>query len=337
MDSGLAALLVGLLVRSVAGHGSMTQPIPRNGRDMQPIMDLNHSGCTLPDDIHHSVWDHQTSACYQHMMWYCATDHVKCQSEPGPPSIPESMYTSSPGFPASGLPVALRPWRAAGSTVPASPCGVKEGTFENGLNLQKTPRDTWYLGVPVKVAHSIGANHGGGYSWRLCPDSSLTPSTPPEEAEKCFQQHHLPFADGESIVQWRDGSSKTIDAMTTTTGTVPTGSQWRRNPIPSTEYCAMWGCNCSWLDGPQFWKGTDCPAFKPPCDGCWGGVVDATNGNSNSGHEDFSVFDNVFVPEDWQEGDYVLQWRWDTESLPRNQVWTNCADITVKNKGMMLV
>lgn len=339
MESYSSALLLAVLVGGVAGHGSMTQPVPRNGRDHQPFMDLSNSGCTLPDDTHHSVPDHQNSPCYDHMKWFCAADHTgpaNCKSFPAPPSIPESMYSSSPHFPIDPADVKQRrPWRSAGSTVPASPCGMREGSTQDGLDLQKTlPRDIWYLGDKQPVAHSIGANHGGGYSWRLCPDADLTNTTSPEDAENCFQRYPLPFADNKSTVQWRNGSKKEIDAMTTSIGTFPAGSQWRRNPIPSTEFCAATYCNCSWLDGTdKFWKDSDCPAFQPPCDGCWGGVVDATGGKSNSGHEDFSVFDTVLVPEDWQEGDYVLQWRWDTESLPHSQVWTNCADISVKKKG----
>jgi len=59
-------------------------------------------------------------------------------------------------------------------------------------------------------------------------------------------------------------------------------------------------------------------------------------GLDNSLHDDFSVLDNVTVPD--LEGDFVLQWRWDTESLGGyQQVWTNCADITIVAAGQDLV
>jgi len=190
--------------------------------------------------------------------------------------------------------------------------------------MPKTPRDVWRKGQAVSVGHSIGANHGGGYSWRLCPDSVSLAD--PTAAENCFRQHPLAFADEVHTVQWRNGTKLTINATQTSSGMTPAGSQWRRNPIPSLEFCGVGVCNqCG--GGP----GAVCPAFKPPCPGCWGGVVDSQQGKGNSLHEDFSVLDRVTVPAGLPDGDYVLQWRWDTETLcGQFQVWTNCADITIQ-------
>jgi len=337
------ALMLVLLVRGVTGHGSMDKPIPRNGRDTLPWMDLNQSGCTMPpNDRSHSVPQHQDSPCYKHMQWFCATDDSvpPCATPPGPASaqFPEWMYSSPPNWkPASDHVHARRPWRAPGTAVPASPCGMHQGTYPvvNGLSLPPTPRERWQAGTTVIVSHSIGANHGGGYSWRLCrDDGNLTKSTPPDVAEKCFQQNPLRFADKVHIVRWRNGTKVSIPAMQTDIGTVPAGSQWRRNPIPATGFCGEWHCSCTWIEG---WEKRFCPAFQPPCEGCWGAVVDAQGGKSNSGNEGFSVLDKVIVPEGLPAGSYALQWRWDTESLPHQQVWTNCADITVENKAVMLV
>lgn len=250
------------------------------------------------------------------------------------------MYSSPPGwYPDSNA----RPWRAPGTAVPASPCGNNQvNSAQTGLMLPPTPREIWQAGSIVNVSHSIGANHGGGYSWRLCrDDGNLTKDTPPDVGENCFRQNPLRFADERHIIRWRNGKEQEIPAMQTDIGTVPAGSQWRRNPIPATEFCDMWGCDCKWTEGwsakGEGWSDVFCPAFEPPCDGCWGAVVDAHNGKANSGHEDFSVLDYVIVPEGQPAGNYVLQWRWDTESLPGQQVWTNCADIAVENKAAMLV
>merc|ERR1712070_457956 len=39
----------------------------------------------------------------------------------------------------------------------------------------------------------------------------------------------------------------------------------------------------------------------------------------------FSVMDEVKVPEHFEEGEYLLSWRWDCEQSP--QIWQQCADI----------
>lgn len=272
------------------------------------------------------------------MKWFCGSiaSPVNCTTEPAMPSIPEEMYSSPPEFawgggtyPSNPCPGCNKiPWRSAGSSVPASPCGVFENDHsKDGRSLPQTlPRIEWISGETAVVAHSISANHGGGYSWRLCPAS--VDLSDPQKAEDCFRQHPLSFADDSHTIHWSGNLTnwpdKPIPAKQTSSGTTPSGSMWRRNPIPSLEFCGVSACKC-----PPGWE-APCPAFEPPCDSCWGGVVDAQAGAGNSHHEDFEVQDTVRVPH-FAWGDYTLQWRWDTESLPGyQQVWTNCADITIK-------
>ena len=70
------------------------------------------------------------------------------------------------------------------------------------------------------------ANHGGGYSYRLCPATQA-----PTEA--CFQAHALRFAgDRQTIVNVSGDVVATIPAVRLDVGTQPAGSQWARNPIP---------------------------------------------------------------------------------------------------------
>lgn len=148
---------------------------------------------------------------------------------------------------------------------------------------------------------AIWTNHGGGYAWRLGPASQ--PLT-----EDCFQQHPMQFADDQTVLQYNDGTpTVTIPAMTTATGTQPVNSQWRRNPIPSLEFPGFIGK----------------PAFTPPCNGCQGSKSPVQVEGNKGLH--FSLVDKVLVP-DLPDGDYVLQWRWDTEDQAQ-QVWTNCADV----------
>jgi hypothetical protein len=77
------------------------------------------------------------------------------------------------------------------------------------------------------VAWAITANHGGGYAYRLCPTGETGLS------ESCFQQNHLAFAgDTTSIVDPRGVVVAKAPAVRTTSGTVPAGSEWARNPFP---------------------------------------------------------------------------------------------------------
>jgi hypothetical protein len=83
--------------------------------------------------------------------------------------------------------------------------------------------------------HSITANHGGGYAYRLCPANAA-----PTEA--CFQAHHLQFADETTDVQHLNGKRETIASLNFTT---PAGAQWKRNPIPkSTDQFPAPCANC---------------------------------------------------------------------------------------------
>ena len=71
--------------------------------------------------------------------------------------------------------------------------------------------------------------------------------------------------------------------------------------------------------------------------GFWGfGVPDlALGGNSkelqklidSEGDNSFNIVDQVQVPEG-RTGDFVFQWRWDSEQTA--QVWTQCAVVTIE-------
>ena len=152
----------------------------------------------------------------------------------------------------------INPWRApgtAGRGNPAfQPCGVNSGWASpnpvrgsagpaasgalplgaNGTDLPPVgPPTVWQAGKTAEVEFSIYANHAGGYAYRLCKaDAAGVPT------EECFQAGHLAFASNTTKIVYQDGSKApfTIPARTTSTGTWPTGSQWRLNPIPM--------CNC---------------------------------------------------------------------------------------------
>lgn len=162
----------------------------------------------------------------------------------------------------------------------------------------------------MKVAFGIFINHGGGYAYRLCPANE-------PQMEACFQRNHLKFAgdictgttcEGTSVIHFPfNGKNVTIPALSTTKGTLPVGSAWRRNPIP--------------LGPPGIGHGQG--LFPPPCDGC------------NGDFRDFSVIDEVEVPASLAPGNYTLSWRWDTEETP--QIWNNCGDVEVTMGQPMVV
>lgn len=144
------------------------------------------------------------------------------------------------------------PWRSPGTAGRGNPmfqpCGVNSGSspdfpdppaggqpqFANGTDLPPVgPATVWKANSVVEAEWSIYANHGGGYSFRLC---KKVPGQ--AETEACYQKIPLDFADDLTTIKYYDGSRSpfTINATTTNVGTFPTGSQWRKNPIPM--------CNC---------------------------------------------------------------------------------------------
>jgi len=145
------------------------------------------------------------------------------------------------------------PWRSPGTAGAGnpnfSPCGINSGASADqplpfskgqprggsGSNLPPTPmaqRPSWKAGSEQMVEFSIYANHGGGYSYRLCKDDG-NPMT-----EDCYQKMPLDFATDMSTVHYWDGSKDDIkiQAVSTKIGTFPKGSMWRKNPVPM--------CNC---------------------------------------------------------------------------------------------
>jgi hypothetical protein len=81
------------------------------------------------------------------------------------------------------------------------------------------------------VTWSIRNNHGGGYSYRLCPlpEGNFTDLT-----EACFQEHPLDFVEDEQSIVFPDGTTNKLNASQTTfvtEGTTPPGSMWSMIPM----------------------------------------------------------------------------------------------------------
>jgi len=83
----------------------------------------------------------------------------------------------------------------------------------------------------------LTANHGGGYSYRLCRVPEFDPIT-----EECFQKIPLSFVGDTQEFryagQWIPGAPVyTVPTMKVNQGTHPPGSEWIRLSIPACRYC----------------------------------------------------------------------------------------------------
>jgi len=243
------------------------------------------------------------------------------------------------------------PWSAPGSAPIFSPCGAgggnpngcPEGSSQGigedcpggGYSYGPLAEDfyvspgfpdvittEWKVGSVVEAAWGTVANHGGGYSYRICkvPQEGMGALT-----EECFQQTPLEFSGDMQWVQFGDDVSTKIEfeAHRTKEGTFPEGSEWTRNPIPNCLYTAdpgpdgyygLYDVNCT--------LGTQ---FPPPAPGLFGYAQKPAPYYTPTFA--FSIVDQLAVPSDITPGEYVLSFRWDCEQT--SQVWNQCASIKI--------
>jgi len=273
----------------VTGHGLMSWPLPR-----QPNVPGIKEGAPR-------------KCMFEACGWYTDKTNI-----PGETEIcdPKFLTTVSTPKPCSKVPIEdltkSCPWRAPGTATMMSPCGTAHDGRRLGINGTDlppvSPRTVWHRGENPVVTTSQMADHGGGYSFRLCPAKKAP-------AEDCFQAHHLLFANSKTTVRFVNGTDLEIPVKRYTD---KRGRQWAMNPIPS---CGV---------PPPFTKPyVQVNAFTPPFP--LHGVV-----NTNNGEWKFSLIDQLVIPKDLPNGDYLLSWRWDCEATA--QVWSNCADITIAER-----
>lgn len=258
---------------------------------------------------------------------------------PGEPTLPFEARTVNLNY-TSGPKDWTRkmPWRWPGSSaVLGSGCGVAGGGDmwnpnggwpATGMKLGQDPLDVlpksdhptkWAAGSVVHVAFGVWANHGGGYSYRLCKN------VPGKVTEECFQTTPLDFVGKKSWLQHINGSYRAeIPRVTVTKGTFPAGSQWARIPFPECsdprddgdqpQYKASFGDICNHFQYPEPIPNTH-------------GFGHNNNTKVEDGFHDYSVVDKVRIPDDLDAGDYLISWRWDAEQT--HQIWQNCADVTI--------
>jgi len=253
------------------------------------------------------------------------------------------------------------PWRAPGKAPVMDSCGIASGFanppqpyveiprgYSGGAKgsevLQATAATYWKAGGTAEVGWGMSAQHGGGYSYRLCPKNSKL-------NEECFQSNTLSFTNKNSSIHFDDGSHADIQ-IPTKTYVAPDGTQWRTNPIPG---CACDnGLSCGGKDfleksriagnhshgaslyvegscSGQYPKSTVYQRHGSATSDCPRGTMfeagfdQFTQGFLVGASNKFSVMDEVQVPN--KPGEYVLGWRWDCEET--DQVWTSCADIVI--------
>ncbi|OEU12076.1 hypothetical protein FRACYDRAFT_244311 [Fragilariopsis cylindrus CCMP1102] len=223
---------------------------------------------------------------------------------------------------------------------PAGTLGSTVLSSAVNMQMQNAQRDSvaaypvvWTAGEIVEGAYNVGANHGGGHQYRLCPVENLNNNT---LDESCFQSTVMEFANDKSlfIAMADDGTvtvNITFDAMDinddNTDGVMPKGSTWRKIGIPP---CAGWkiGDETKCTRGPQF---TD--HAPPGYYGKGGSYPVANSPDLQAVLSSWKVVDKLKVPEGLS-GDYVVSWRWDSEQTP--QVWTQCAIVTIVDPENML-
>ena len=215
-------LVFSLSALGTAGHGSLVTPRPRNSVDYlvgvneQSCANLTGGNCTNGQA---AFWYSQgcTIGCQE-------CDHVSGRRQTDVCGLGTAATVNNPSerslnrAAAAGSPEDIykhNPWRAPGLAPVADACGLAGGTPwgadapEEGVYINTTyahhgmrgstllPMPTgavWQIGGTATVSWNIRNNHGGGYSYRLCPSSE--PLT-----EACFQAHPLRFVrDAHSLV-----------------------------------------------------------------------------------------------------------------------------------------
>eukprot|EP00756_Hemistasia_phaeocysticola_P013678 Hpha_TRINITY_DN15295_c2_g4::TRINITY_DN15295_c2_g4_i2::g.68426::m.68426 len=373
----------------VSGHGAMVSPLSRNAVDS--LVGVNTQTCSniTGDKCNNgqaSFWYSQ--GCFigcpvcdnnsgRRQTDLCGSGKKQTLTDPkywsvnrdAVPFSPQDIYQHNP-------------WRAPGSAPVMDACGLAGGTFSRQSGAEAgdytetkfakhgdvgtevlgpipgyTP-PVYKVGGKAEVTWSIRNNHGGGYSYRLCP----LPDDFRELSEACFQANPLDFVEDEQAIVFPNGTTLPLQAHQrtfVTEGTQPPGSMWAMIPMPPTllgpccipgpndtattpngclahekSYCGASNFSDVCKPCPQT-PGSDCSRcdqvgkvlpgrYKRPGVPQFPPPCEDCEGVNWNG---FSVRDVVKIPADLKPGKYILGFRYDCEATA--QVWNNCADVTI--------
>jgi len=242
---------------------------------------------------------------------------------------PEDYYYYSP-WRAPGYAPVIDSCGSAGGRIPGQGAGGFGASYVNTNHSSigdlgsetLPPRDTgveWAAGSEVQVAWVTQANHGGGYSYRLCP-ANLTLD------EDCFNSYPLTMV-GPSMLRWGGEGGRTLPfkAWDVTEGT-KAGVMYRKNPIPRSwkTKTGEWGKGSNHMQSGIGFQpvceddGMDQKGTEQSCTGEWGPY-------------NAEIVDTVKVPDNLPAGKWVVNWRLDCEES--NQIWQSCGDITITAKA----
>jgi hypothetical protein len=132
--------------------------------------------------------------------------------------------------------------------------GSKRGDLGSKLPPVNGSKTIWFRGAREEVGFMLGANHGGGYQYSVCPKMEGAVLN-----EECFQNNVLSFVGLNHTIRYIDGRSElTIPARDVSEGTFPASSVWRVNPIPACNCDRGFGCSVDASDAPDisYWNGT---------------------------------------------------------------------------------
>lgn len=248
----------------VQGHGTMISPTPRQPESLYWYQVGCMIGCTC------SGGGKET---------YPSLESVNCKNPIEPTNTEVSGLTWNAHFQSPRQDWnKYMPWRAPGSAIPLDACGIASGflptaavqfphqfstTISQGAKGSELPTGhitTWTVNSVVEASFSLTVNHGGGYQYRVCPKSNNN-----DLSNDCFEQNPLSFATDTHIVTLKDAGGKQfeIPATDVSVGVRPTGSSWRRLPLPACN-CDL-GSNCSPASTPDQYKSynTTTLAAKP--------------------------------------------------------------------------
>eukprot|EP01051_Picozoa_sp_SAG22_P004954 SAG22_NODE_281_length_13064_cov_13.367605_7_plen_378_part_00 len=318
-------VLVGvcLLVVEVAGHSSMTKPLPRNARDRN--MSIFKDGAF----VEHKIGTHSGCSCTSHeggcpaglpggrpetngqpCLWFqqgCSPGCATCTGANGHTSVPlcdtfmpptnnaTATRTEDPTNPAS---FHYTPWRSPGHAPTADACGLAGGTAPehqgsgeavftpNGVAKQGDKGSEVLKQGPPAETWVRGTSVEVAWGIRFNHGGGYQYRLCPASeplTEACFMRAPLEFVRTKQQLRWNNGTSLSIPGTWVDTGTNPPGSTWARNPIPRIDFGDGGG---SITSGSCRGKGRGpwCLNFEPPCADSWA-QVGKTDGGATPGEE----------------------------------------------------